>query len=53
MKGPLKCTKRYVHWNVQKGPLLQSIRLINDAVYYIDIDLDTVEDLNKFCYPIS
>ena len=30
-----------------------AISLINDAAYHTDIDLDTVEDLNQFCYPIS
>ena len=52
-KGPPK--------GLQKAPL-QCIRtkrssitvcLINDAAYYTDIDLDTVEDLNQFCYPIT
>ena len=42
-KGPLECTKRSTI----------TVCLINDAAYYADIDLDTTEDLNKFCYPIS
>ena len=45
-KGPLKCTKRStgMHKKVHYYCLL---------AYYADIDLDTTEDLNKFCYPIS
>ena len=56
-----------VHYNVQKHPLVEytkclleckerstiTVCLINDAAYYTDIDLDTVEDLDKFRYPIS
>ena len=37
-KGPLKCTKRST-----------TVCLIKGAAYYTDIDLDPVEDLNKFC----
>ena len=42
---------------VQKGPLERTKRstitvcLINDAAYYIDIE--TVEDLNRFCYQLG
>ena len=64
-RPPLPPRERKVHWkvrkgpqNVQKGPLECTRRssitvcLINDAAYYTDIDLDTVENLNKFCYEI-
>ena len=43
-----------VHQNAQKGPLECTRRsTITVCLINIDIDLDTVKDLNKFCYPIS
>ena len=42
-QGPLECIK---------GPLFSTVCLINDAAYYMYTDID-LEDLNKFCYPIS
>ena len=49
-KGPPEYAKRSkVHCRVYTV----TVSLINDAAYYSDIDLDAVEDLNKFCYQIS
>ena len=39
-KGVLKCIKRPTR--------MFTACMSNDAAYYTDIDLDTIEDLNKF-----